>query len=110
MLSTQAANEPERARAIAGCERTGVGLVEVRAIGDEESALLVGHRIRARRVNVARDVRKERGVEGAGGVSLARPFELSLRVLPDGLEHPVSVLPGLVRPMPDQALVEQRLE
>ena len=87
-----------------------VRFIEVRAIGDVEGALLVGHRIRARRVNVAREVRKERGVEGAGGVSLARALELPLCVLPDGLEHPVSVLPGLVHPMPDQALVEQRLE
>ena len=47
---------------------------------------------------------------GTGGVSLALAFELSQRVLPDRFQHPVPVLSGLVHPMPDQTLVEQRLE
>ena len=108
--ATQAANEPERIRAVAGRQRAGVRFVKVRAVGDEEIALLVGHRIRARRVHVDREIREEPNMAGAGGVSLALVLELSLRVLPDGFEHPVTVLTCLIAPMPDQALVEQRLE
>jgi len=87
-----------------------VRFVEVRAVGNEEIALCVGHRIRARRVHAAREIREERSVAGAGGVSLALVVEFALCVLPDRLEHPVTILTRLADPMPDQALVEERFE
>ena len=42
--------------------------------------------------------------------SLALPLEFLLRVLPDGFQHPVPVFADHADSMPDQALVEQRLE
>src|SRR5215470_4061610 len=43
-------------------------------------------------------------------VELALALEFSLRVLPDGFQHPVSVFTDRADSMTDQALVEQRLE
>ena len=46
----------------------------------------------------------------ADRVDLALPLEFSLRVLPDGFQHPVPVFTDHVDSTSDQALVEQRLE
>ena len=92
---TEAPNEPERSRAVAGRQSAGMGFAEVRALGDHEIALLVRYRKRVRRVQAVREIREERGIAGDGSVSLALPLELSLRVLPDGLQHPVPVSPAM---------------
>src|SRR5581483_7773077 len=108
--ATEAADELERDRAVAGGQRAGMGFAEVRAIGGSATACLVGHREPANRVQAVRETREVGGVPATGRVGLALALELSLREVADGLQHPVPVLAARIDSMPDQALVEQRLE
>ena len=87
-----------------------MSLTEVCAVADEQSALLVRGRARDRCPHIAREAREELGVTVARIMSFAFVLELPPGELPDRLEHPVAVMAGLVDPVADEALVEERLE